>query len=63
VKKVHKMGFKVLSTVCDQDGVHRSLFHILGVSKDNPASVVGVKIHFFYDSPHLLKSPRNTFKV
>ncbi len=61
IKKIQETGFKVMFTVCDQEGVHRSLFHSLGMTKENPSfEVNGEKVHFFYDSPHLLKSLRNT---
>ena len=62
IKKVKETGFKVLFTVCDQDGVHRSLFKTLCMSKDNLTyNVDGEKVHFFYDSSQLLRSLRNTF--
>lgn len=62
IKIVQNTGFIVMFTVCDQEGVHRSLFQTLGMSKENPAfEINGERVHFFYDSPpHLLKSIRNT---
>ena len=62
IRKVQDTGFKVTFTVCDQEGVHRSLFQFLGMTKEDPSFLVnGQRIHFFYDSPHLLKSLHNTF--
>ena len=61
IKKVQDTGFKVIFTVCDQEGVHRSLFQTLGMTKEDPSFIVNEeRVHFFYDSPHLLKSLRNT---
>lgn len=60
IKKVQEMGMKVIFTVCDQ-GVHRFLFQTLGVTPENPSFEVSDEgVHFFFDSPHLLKSLRNT---
>ena len=61
IKNVQEMGMKVVFTVCDQKGVHRSLFNTLGMTPENPSfEINGERVHFFYDSPHLLKSLRNT---
>ena len=61
IKKVQEMGMRVIFTVCDQEGVHRSLFQTLGMTPENPSfEVNGERVHFFFDSPHLLKSLRNT---
>ena len=64
IKKVQEMGMKVVFTVCDQEGVHRSLFKTLGMTPEDPSfEINGERIHFFYDTPHLLKSLRNTLKA
>ena len=61
IRKVQEMGMKVTFTVCDQEGVHRSLFQTLGMTPENPSFAInGERIHFFYDASHLLKSHRNT---
>lgn len=61
ISKVQETGMKVMFTVCDQEGAHRSLFQTLGMSPEKPYfELNGERIHFFYDAPHLLKSLRNT---
>ena len=61
IKKVQETGMKVMFTVCDQEGVHRSLFRTLGMTPENPSFEVNdEKVNFFFDPPHLLKSLRNT---
>ena len=57
IKKVQEMGMKIVFTVCDQEGVHRSLFKTLGMTpEDSSFEINGERIHFFYDTPHLLNS-------
>lgn len=61
IHKVEETGMKVMFTVCDQEGVHRSLFQTLGMTPENPSfEVNGERINFFFDAPHVLKSLRNT---
>ena len=37
IKKVNDTGFRVIFTVCDQEGVHRSLFQTLGMTQKHPS--------------------------
>lgn len=63
VEKVQDTGLVPKFMVCDQDPVHRSMFRNLGATNNNPSfSVNNQSIHTFYDSPHLLKSLRNTLR-
>lgn len=61
ITKVQESGFKVVFTVCDEDGVHHSLFQALGMLVDNCTFVRnGERVYFFFDPPHLLKTLTNT---
>ena len=54
IKKVQEMGMKVIFTVCDQEGVHRSLFQTLGMSSENPSfEVNGEKVGYISSLMHL----------
>ena len=65
---IHDCIIKLLScglhpkfVVCDQDASNRSAFAKLNVSSTTPyVKVNDEKVFFFYDTPHLLKSTRNT---
>ena len=47
--------------VCDQDSSHRKAFTLFNITTAHPyIEVNGEKIFFFYDTPHLIKSTRNT---
>ncbi|MPC32786.1 hypothetical protein E2C01_026115 [Portunus trituberculatus] len=39
IKKVQESGMKVMFTVCDQEGAHRSLFQTLGMTQENPSFI------------------------
>lgn len=62
VRRVQSTGHRVIFTVCDQkEKAHCSLFQALGLTREDPSlEVEGEKIHFFYDSPYLLRNLTNT---
>ena len=64
IQKVQSTGYRVVFTVCDQEGVRHSLFQTFGMTKEIPAFIVnGERVHCFYDSAHLLKSLRTPLKI
>ena len=59
--KLSSCGLHPKFVVCDQDASNRSAFAKLNVSSATPyVKVNDEKIFFFYDTPHLIKSTRNT---
>lgn len=58
--KLKDTGLHPKFVICDQDATNRSLYLKLNISPQSPFIIHNEeKIHFFYDTPHLLKSVRN----
>jgi hypothetical protein len=60
--KLNGIGYKVVACVSDMGASNRGLWKQLGVSKEKPwypHPDDGQRIHFFADTPHLLKLIRN----
>ena len=63
INKLHNCDLVPKVIICDQAGCNRGLFTSMGVShkQQDKTFIVrnGSKIHFMWDTPHLLKSARN----
>ena len=60
-KKVMESGLSPKFVVCDQDPSNRSALRMLGITPDKSHFQINEhKIHMFFDTPHLMKSIRNT---
>lgn len=62
VQSLCRIGLKVRATVCDQGSNNRSLLNSLGATAEEPYFMLenGHKIYTIFDTPHLIKSVRNT---
>lgn len=61
IKLASEIGLHIRAVVCDQGSNNRKSFKLLNLTKESPyIEREGVKIYFFYDVPHLIKSFRNT---
>lgn len=60
-KKVMESGLSPKFVVCDQDPSNTSALRMLGITPDKSYFQINQhKIHMFFDTPHLMKSIRNT---
>jgi hypothetical protein len=60
---LHKVGFRVKAFVCDQGSNNRLMMKKLGLTSSNPVLRRNDEdIHFFYDTPHLIKNIRNNLR-
>ena len=56
-------GLIVKAIVCDQGTNNRKAMQLLGITSNQPFFLHnGIRIHHFYDPPHLLKNIRNNLK-
>lgn len=61
VDKCFRIGLKTRIIICDQGSNNRSAISQMGVTIGNPSLTIGNnKCYICYDTPHLLKSLRNT---
>ena len=64
VKHLHDIGLQVILFICDQGSNNRVMMTQLGISVPKPwfTDSEGHKVFVMYDTPHLIKNPRNNFK-
>lgn len=63
IEKLSSIGLNVVASVSDESSNNQKVYHLLGVTTDQPSCTVNDwKIVAFFDSPHLIKSTRNMFK-
>ncbi|KAF2905576.1 hypothetical protein ILUMI_00604 [Ignelater luminosus] len=61
VKSLLEIGLQIHSVICDQGSNNRAVFRELGVTTEFPFFYVNdKKIYALFDTPHLIKSVRNT---
>ncbi|KAF2896422.1 hypothetical protein ILUMI_09753, partial [Ignelater luminosus] len=61
VKSLLEIGLQIRSVICDQGSNNRAVFRELGVTTEFPFFYVNdKKIFALFDTPHLIKSVRNT---
>ena len=61
IQKLKETSLSPKFLVCDQDPSNRSVLEMLGVTADQSfISHCQERVHVFYDTPHIIKSIRNT---